>query len=294
MESSFIKKSIAAFLGFAIGDAFGATTEFMTKKEIEVKYGKLKSIVGGGWLHLKPGKVTDDTEMSIALARSIVDNKSFSQKIVADYFLKWMQSKPVDIGNTIRFSLINYMKKSKYEADYDESSAGNGALMRSVPVCIYAKGDVDVLKEIALKQAHITHNNKLSDLAVINYCETLNILLTGGSKIQALEKVSKFINEHKIFSFSRYKGENSGYIVDTYKAIMHFYFEGVSFKDTMIETVNNGGDSDTIGALVGALCGATYELNSIPKKWINKLDKNVYKEIMELTVSLCNLRVNIF
>lgn len=55
----------AAFIGMAIGDALGATVEFMTAAEIAAKYRTFRDIVGGGWLRLKPGQVTDDTEMAI-------------------------------------------------------------------------------------------------------------------------------------------------------------------------------------------------------------------------------------
>jgi ADP-ribosyl-[dinitrogen reductase] hydrolase len=63
----------AAYLGLALGDALGATVEFMTPREIAAFHGTHKDILGGGWLHLKPGRVTDDTEMSLALGRAILD-----------------------------------------------------------------------------------------------------------------------------------------------------------------------------------------------------------------------------
>ena len=64
----------AAFIGMAIGDALGATVEFMTSSEIREKYGIFRDIIGGGWLRLKPGQVTDDTEMALCIARAIAVN----------------------------------------------------------------------------------------------------------------------------------------------------------------------------------------------------------------------------
>jgi len=61
----------AAFVGMAIGDALGATVEFMTAPEISAQYGVFNEIVGGGWLRLKPGQVTDDTEMALCIARAV-------------------------------------------------------------------------------------------------------------------------------------------------------------------------------------------------------------------------------
>ena len=61
----------ASFLGAAVGDALGATVEFMTPGEIRAAFGVHREITGGGWLHLKPGHVTDDTEMSLCMARAM-------------------------------------------------------------------------------------------------------------------------------------------------------------------------------------------------------------------------------
>ena len=62
----------AAFIGMAVGDALGATVEFMTATEIASKYGTFRDIIGGGWLRLKPGQVTDDTEMALCIGRAII------------------------------------------------------------------------------------------------------------------------------------------------------------------------------------------------------------------------------
>ncbi|MGM0655568.1 MAG: ADP-ribosylglycohydrolase family protein, partial [Thermodesulfobacteriota bacterium] len=66
-----VEKAKGAFLGLAIGDALGATTEFMTPEEIKLQYGVHKQIIGKGWLYLKAGQVTDDTEMSMCIGRAI-------------------------------------------------------------------------------------------------------------------------------------------------------------------------------------------------------------------------------
>ena len=54
---------LGALYGFAIGDAMGATTEFMDEHQIKAKYGQVDNIVGGGWLKLEAGQVTDDTQI---------------------------------------------------------------------------------------------------------------------------------------------------------------------------------------------------------------------------------------
>jgi len=66
-----VDRAKAAFVGLAVGDALGATVEFMTASEIAAKYGVFKEMTGGGWLRLKPGQVTDDTQMALCIARAV-------------------------------------------------------------------------------------------------------------------------------------------------------------------------------------------------------------------------------
>ena len=58
--------------GLAIGDALGATVEFLTPNEIRHQHGVHRDMTGGGWLRLKAGQVTDDTTMSLALGEAIL------------------------------------------------------------------------------------------------------------------------------------------------------------------------------------------------------------------------------
>lgn len=59
------KQILGGLFGVACGDALGATLEFMSNNEIEIKYGYLKDIIGGGCWNLQPGEVTGDTMMTI-------------------------------------------------------------------------------------------------------------------------------------------------------------------------------------------------------------------------------------
>ena len=71
--SALFDRALGAYLGLALGDALGATVEFMTPREIAHRFaaqgGVHRHIIGGGWLKLAPGQVTDDTTMSLALSR---------------------------------------------------------------------------------------------------------------------------------------------------------------------------------------------------------------------------------
>ena len=67
--------------------------------------------------------------------------------------------------------------------------------------------------------------------------------------------------------------------VDTVQTVLHYYFRTDSFRNCIIDVVNQGGDADTTGAIAGMLAGATYGLAAIPSGWLRKLDPVVKAEI---------------
>ncbi len=273
------ERALGAFLGFAVGDALGATVEFMTRREIEAKYGVHRKMIGGGWLHLAPGQVTDDTEMALALGRSLLRRGGFDARDVCEEFSAWLKSGPVDVGNTCRRGIRRYMTHGTTEGAFCEGDGGNGAAMRLLPLAIATVHRPDLFAEWTPAQCRITHHHPLSDDASLTFGRMVHALLRGEGIKGAREIASGLIEQHKGFRFEPYRGQSSAYIVDTVQTVFHFYFVTDSFKTCAIETVNQGGDADTTGALAGMLAGATYGVGAIPAAWLNRLDRKVAEEI---------------
>ena len=269
----------AAFIGMAIGDALGATLEFMTASEIASKYGTFRDIVGGGWLRLKPGQVTDDTEMALCIARAIIKNQGWSLEAVADNFAAWLKARPVDCGDTCRKGIRSYMLHGQIESPANKWDAGNGAVMRLLPAALYSLPDEEMLKKYVIEQAHITHNNPVSDAACLCLGELLHMALCGAEKSRLRRHVDGLVTRFPTFAFVPYRGLATGYVVDTMQTVLHFYFLTDSFRNCLIEVVNQGGDADTTGAIAGMLAGATYGIQDIPGAWLGKLDRTVLDEI---------------
>lgn len=279
----------AAFLGLAVGDALGATVEFMTSGEIKARYGCHREICGGGWLKLPPGRITDDTEMSLCIARAIAAEKGWSLTAVADNFAAWLRSKPVDIGDTCRRGIRNYMLKGWLESPYNEWDAGNGACMRMLPVALFTLGNDLLLKQYAVGQGHITHNHPLSDAACISVGKLVQLSVLGLSRKSLRKEVEVLLSGHENFRFEPYRGLATAYVVDTLQTVFHFFFNCGSFEDCLIQTVNQGGDADTTGAIAGMLAGAYYGMEGIPLRWLKKLDRKLIEEISMLSEILVEL-----
>lgn len=270
------QRAIAAYLGLAVGDALGATVEFMTPREIQCQHGTHKEITGGGWLHLKPGMVTDDTTMSLALGSAILEQQGLDATAIAESFDQWMRAKPVDIGNTVRRGILHYRKTGETSVPLNDYDAGNGACMRTLPIalCTIGASQEDVLHAVKL-QSHITHNNPVSDAGTFCVVKMIQDAIEGADIADLLQgPVKDLLEAHPEFVFRRKRRvENpSGYIVHTLRAVFSAFFDTDNFEDCLVDVVNRGGDADTTGAIAGMIAGAYYGLDAIPKRWLKKLD----------------------
>lgn len=286
-------RALGAYLGLAVGDALGATVEFLTRGEIKQKYGEHNRIIGEGWLKLKPGQVTDDTAMSLALGRALIRCHGFDATAVCEEFAAWLRSHPIDIGNTCRRGIARYIHEGTTEKPYNDGDAGNGACMRTLPVALASLHSLYDFKRWTLGQCHITHNHPLSDAATLSIGAMVQSLVHGGGVKEVRAHANALIAEHRGFNFTPYHGLASPYIIDTIQTVLYGYFRTDSFRSCLIEVVNQGGDADTTGAIVGMLAGATYGAAAIPEEWLRRMDPKIIAEIREQVPALLKIGARI-
>lgn len=273
------ERAAAAYLGLALGDALGATVEFMTPREIQAQFGVHDRLRGGGWLNLRPGQVTDDTTMALALGEAILTHGQVRAQPVAEAFDAWMRAKPVDIGNTVRRGLLHFRKTGATEVPLSEHDAGNGAAMRVLPVALATLGQPETAVRLACRiQAHVTHHNPLSDAATEALALMVRAALAGADTLRLLhEHAHPLAARHPEFTFRgvRQQTNPSGYVADTLVAVFQALFDTDDFESCLVDVVNRGGDADTTGAIAGMLAGALYGPEALPARWLDALDPTV-------------------
>jgi len=288
-EPSLIDRALGAYLGFAVGDALGATVEFMTPGEIAATHGVHRHLLGGGWLRLKPGQVTDDTQMCLALGRAIAAARGWETRAAADAWVGWMRSRPVDIGHTCRRGLRRYALEGTLSAPPAEEDGGNGAAMRHLPLALATLADDAAWTRAAVEQAHVTHHHPLSDAATIALGRMTQALLRGEGVAACRRLAAELVAGHPAFRFEPWPGRTSGYIVDTMQTVLDAFFNGSDFEACVVRAVNRGGDADTAGALAAQLAGARDGVQAIPIRWLRRLDPAVQREIRLQTPALLAL-----
>ena len=297
-----------ALFGVAVGDALGAPLEFMNAKEIQHKHGTVKEMIGGGWLNVKPGEVTDDTQMTIAAALGVAMHPDNPEPWAGKHFAEWAMGGPKDIGGTCRSAITNALqmmlgrpdlKNCKGLAPYElweraaqltaqqngNRSAGNGALMRTVYPGLYYTDESRAV-EVADRIGRLTHWDDLSAEACQLYTKMVYYLIMHHA--DTVQKLCNGLND--ITRGTRYsrKAEPanlnpSGFVVDSLHCALHCLRSTKNFEAAVVKAANLGGDADTIAAITGGLAGALYGYEKIPLRWRMVLDSDTKSTLISLT-----------
>jgi ADP-ribosyl-[dinitrogen reductase] hydrolase len=298
--SELFDKALGAYLGFAIGDALGATVEFMRPREIALAYGVHREMVGGGWLKLAAGQVTDDTTMALALGEALLGAGSVGLRDfiagdvalirrIGEAYVRWLKSKPVDCGNTCRRGILRFLHEGTLEGQYNPGDGGNGALMRNLPTVLVTLNDDAVFQRLALAQARLTHHHPFSDSATLGLGRLLRLLLLGGSQLDCRRWVAQWVAENPVFAITPYRDRATAYVVDTVQTVLHYLTLHEDFESALVATVNQGDDADTTGALVGMLAGARCGVSGLPARWLERLQPATVQAIRQQTTALLGL-----
>ena len=293
---------INGIMGFIIGDALGVPLEF--KKRDLFKNNKVTDMISSDRIGSK-GVWSDDSSMVIATMKSIIDNKGkINYESIMDNFILWVSNKDFiatdkafGIGRATFLALGNYHNK-RYEKITDCGMKGfnyngNGSLMRILPIayyCYYKKLNDDEIYHLVKDISSLTHSHEISVLGCFIYVLLVIELLSGEEKENAYSNIKKY-NYRKYFSLENIKYydrllnndisklnvdsiSSMGFIVDTLEAVIWCFINNNSYDKCVIEAINLGNDSDTIGALVGGLSGIYY--GNLPSKWLDSIVKKDY------------------
>jgi len=295
-ELSIQVRAAGCLVGLACGDALGGPVEFRSPSDIAEAFPDgLKDFVGGGWLSLAPGEVTDDTQMTLALARAL-DHDDPTMEMVGTEFLKWFRTQPKDIGNTTRAALERLAAGLPWhragevvqQAAGRQGAAGNGAVMRCAPVALRYWQDSEHLIQSSRDSARITHADSRCQWGAVAVNQGIVHLLTGGSIGDLPEAALVDIDEpavrDAVLTASRRDRSElraGGYVLDTLAAAFWSVAHFPTFEGAIVAAVSLGNDADTTGAVTGALAGAAHGLTAIPPRWRDQVQ---YRDELERLV----------
>jgi len=277
-------------LGLACGDALGRPVEFSSASAIAAEHGQLDEMVGQGTWNQPAGTITDDTEQALCVARSLVDQQAFDPADIAARFVDWYDSGPFDIGRMTMKSLSRLKHgddwseagQHVWEASPEGQNAGNGSVMRCAPLAIPYATTWERLVEVSRQSSQITH----ADPRCTDGCVVLNLTLAGlledaSTPLRdALDYVDASAPDELTTALSPLaRGETpdtleiSGYVIHSLQTALHDGLHAETAEEAIVTAVNRGGDTDTIGAIAGAVAGARFGASQLPDRWLATIDE---------------------
>jgi ADP-ribosylglycohydrolase len=158
---------MGAVLGALIGDAAGATLEFLGRQPTAVEVEQALGMCGGGIWNTAPGQVTDDGELTLALLQALAGQPRYDVNRAARAYRLYL-SAPFDIGNATGNALEDGDPDSPGLAEliarrasmFNSESKANGSLMRATPLGVWsARVSVEEAVDAARADARLTHPN---------------------------------------------------------------------------------------------------------------------------------------
>jgi ADP-ribosylglycohydrolase len=301
-----LSKFHGTIFGLAIGDALGMPAEFLTRKQIKRYYGgEIKDFIKGhpGHVnaHLAAGSYTDDTQLNLIIAESIIKCNKVDPTDIAERLVEWHNSKECRAPGP---SIAKACKHLTNGTPWNKSgvhTAGCGASIRVAPIGLYDHANLDKLKEDVHVASVITHNEPkaIAGSIAVAYWVARLISLEELDPKQLIDETADFIQdvdnemaetmrwvytlldvplEEALFEIG-----TSGYVLETVPAGIYCFIKSPkNFSKSVLSAVNAGDDADSVACITGALSGAYNGIKGISKKWISSIeDKELLCDIAE-------------
>ena len=276
-------------LGLVAGNQLGVPTEHLGTPEA------IRKAFPNGVVDLAPppknSPYDDDAAMALLLGESLLASKGFDENDVARRWVKWMKVDGRGIGVTTKRALTLIDRgKDPFEAgrltnqENPGRSAGNGSVMRCIPVALRYHDDPDRLIRVSTQQAAITHADERCTwgAAAVNLAarELLhgNIYFVDEVMHRIGDRAPRVLREaiHRVprereSDLPIARAGEAGYVVHCVEIAFWFVTHDRSLEEALIALAQAGGDTDTNAAVAGALLGARYGDVALPPRWIDRI-----------------------
>ncbi|AKX34226.1 ADP-ribosylglycohydrolase [Spiroplasma litorale] len=256
------------------------------------------------------GQFTDDTAQALVILDSLIENNfQPSSKIIGDNLLKWaLNNKAFEnniLGPTSKQAL-NLIKNNKDNKFITKKALSNGASMRIAPIgVLFSPNEEMQLVKFVYEISKITHSSDIAisgaSIIAMAVCCSLNNFkfIETLKKLYLVDKIALKIGsetfspslskriELAIKIADQYKYNDNEFINELYDVIgagvstiesvpsaiaIAYYSQNV--KKAALLSANMGGDTDTIGAMACAICGAIEGYDKLDKNWVKIIDEN--------------------
>lgn len=279
-------RAVGAVVGAAVGDALGAPFEVGAAGAFSAKYppgdaSPSEMRGGGGW---DPGEATDDTQMAVLVADSLLERGGLEPADIFARFQRWAAGEPKDIGLQTEAVLTSgdpWDSAAGLHFWITGHAAGNGSLMRASTSAVYfAAAGCEATMDAARRIAALTHGDRAAWEGTAVFHELVRLALAGDDPIAASPEIVELVHpDHR----DRYAAilasgwhpsmatEFNGAVWPCLASAVWAVRATADYESAVRAAVDLGGDTDTVAAVTGGLAGAVYGVEAIPARWIEPL-----------------------
>ncbi|MFJ4190898.1 ADP-ribosylglycohydrolase family protein [Kitasatospora sp. NPDC089509] len=276
-------RAAGAVLGAAVGDALGAPYEFGPAGALTARFpsGGVELVAGGGW---ERGEATDDTQMAVLVAESLLEKGELDRPDIFDRFRRWAAADPKDIGIQTESVLTSGHPWDLAAGIHFNSTlraAGNGSLMRAATSAVaFAHAGREATMDAARRIAALTHGDRAAWEGTAIFHELVRLALAGADPLAELPDVLAAVDSDHRERYATVLApdwhpdratEPNGAVWPCLGSAVWALRTTDGFERALIAAVDLGGDTDTVAAVTGGLAGARYGLAAIPPRWTEPL-----------------------
>lgn len=304
------QRFLGSIMGCAVGDALGAPFEGAPPSAIRLsadEHIQFRKIPG-----YPMGQYTDDTQLTLATIRAICRAKQVGgAEIAREFVALWQTGEIVGPGASCSDAVHNMVGRgmSWEDAGTPEGRAGNGTAMRAAPIGLWNHAHPERIERDAATSSIITHKDPRSVAGTIAVARAVQLCVNSDAltPLEFLGDISKSARETSgLFAQSVdeliqwysleppeslpliYAAGNpdigpsrpgwvTAYVIPTVLCSLYFFLRTPrSFIESVTGAINAGGDTDTVGAITGAISGAFNGISSIPRRLIEDLKDSKY------------------
>jgi ADP-ribosylglycohydrolase len=286
MDENLRDRAQGCLLGQLIGDALGSIVEFRSGASIAAEYPQgVRELIPSPVFNTLAGQPTDDSEMALSLAR-VLAARGWDEEAVAAAYGDWLASGPFDSGMATNQALgrVHHAapgsKATTARQAANPTTEANGALMRQSPLAIWGhRLAPDALAAVLRADTTLTHPSPVCQEASAAYGVALAATIREGldgpaAHARALAWQRAHGHSPKITAALEAAAgarpayqPQEGHVPIALQNAFYQALHAPSFEEGLVATVGGGGDTDTNGAIAGALLGAIHGAAAIPARW---------------------------
>lgn len=295
---------IGSLLGMGIGDALGMPTRGLTREEIRSHFGRVESyqplLAEDGDMRVPAGQFTDNTELAMCLAESLVTSNGFIDPDTAGYRFQLLLSSDYNhfLGETTRRALESAARDAEFQSGVGgEGSAGSSPAARVAPIALVhalSNFNSEMFVREVMRSALITHAHPEAINGAVAVAYGLRLMLRRELPPEMLiDEVLAFIDEDNVARHLRKAKRlldaavepdaaldelgTGGYVAETVAAAFYLFTHfNADFEPIVLTAANAGGATSTIGAIAGALAGGWTGAANLPPHLVDGLDGRMY------------------